>query len=409
MNILFYTEQTLTPMTGGIGRITSVLTDYFRNVFGYRVYSIYSKEVNPAFPVTETDGKICLRLHDRLGIRLNLWGNYKKAAKYIEEHQIDVVIVQTSLDVVGKLRKALDGVNCNPVIISVLHFTPGTDECFTEIRDIKGVRKIDVAFIKLMLKVIIFPLYKCMIGYATKKAYRNAYVLGDKVVLLSAPYKNVYKKYAGICDSSKFYVQPNCLSFNEEYRKEDLCRKEKIVLVVARLNERIKRISVMLKVWKEIEQMPQYEDWKFIIVGDGESKTYYQHMIGELALKRCFMEGSRQPMDYYCRASIFLMTSLFEGFPMTLVEAQQFGCVPIVYDAFESLKDVVINGRNGMIVPNDKEDHFVESLTALMADDDSRGKMAVNALGDCRKFSQENVCKQWKIFLEEICQRKEKR
>lgn len=406
MNILFYTEQDLTPMTGGIGRITSVLTDYFRNTFGYQVYSIYSKEVNPSFPITETDGKICLRLHDRLGIRLNCRINYVKAARYIAEQQIDVVIIQTSLDVVGKLRRALNRIDYHPVIVSALHFTPGTDERFVEVQDIKRVKKISATSLKLIMKVATFPLYKRMIGYATRKAYRDAYRLGDKVLLLSGSYMNVYRKYAGIDDSSKFHIQPNCLSFNEEYQKEDLQYKEKIVLVVARLDERIKRISIMLRAWQQIERMSQYNDWSFYIVGDGDSKEYYEGLKQEMGLKRCFLEGRQQPAAYYRRASVFLMTSLFEGFPMTLVEAQQFGCVPVVYDAFTSLKDVVTDGQDGIIVSNNDEKQFVESLINLMEDNDKRRHLAVNALENCQRFSQETICNQWKDFLMKICKKK---
>lgn len=410
MNILFYTEQDLTPMTGGIGRISSVLTGYFRQYYGWKVYSIYSKEVNPAFPVTETDGKICLRLHDRLAIRSGLAENYVKAAEYIAKYKIDVVIIQTSLDVVSKLKKQLRKIDCSAKIISVLHFNPGGDEWTSSmVSEMKRVKGIDSTSLKFLVKSLLSPIYNRMIHQATVSAYRTAYRDGDTVMLLSPAYINTYRKYAGISERDKFTALPNCLSFNEKYTIKDLQTKERIALVVARLTEGQKRISLILKIWKRIEENRETKDWHLMIVGEGEAKKMYQQMAEKLRLERCLFEGRQNPVDYYRRASIFLMTSLFEGFPMTLVEAQQFGCVPIVYDAFESLRDVVTDGRNGSIVLNNDEDQYVRTLVSLMTNDEWRQELAANALIDCQRFSQETICNQWKNKLEEICLRKERK
>lgn len=407
MNILFYTEQDLTPMTGGIGRITSVLTDYFRNTFGYRVYSIYSKEVNPSFPITETDGKICLRLHDRLGIRLYSRGNYMKAARYIADQQIDVVIIQTSLDVVKKLRERLQQIDYHVGVVAVLHFNPGGDEWTSSIvSEMNKVKGLNGASLKFLVKALAYPLYNQIIHRATVAAYRTAYREGNCVMLLSSSYVDAYREYAGISEQDKFVALPNCLSYREKCEVDSLQGKEHLVLVVARLTEGQKRVSLILKIWKKIEEYQYIKDWRLMIVGDGESREMYQQMVTELGLYRCSFEGQQNPIEYYRRASVFLMTSLFEGFPMTLVEAQQFGCVPVVYDAFASLKDVVTDEQDGIIVPNNDEKQFIESLTNLMEDNEKRCQLAVNALVNCQRFNQETICNQWKDFLEKICKKK---
>ena len=406
MNILFYTQQDISPMTGGIGRITSIMTNYFRKEFGYKIYSIYSDEIAETIQHTETDGKIRLRLHDRLGIRPKIKSNCKKAAEYIARHQIDIIIVQTSLDVVGKLQKALKQTNYTTKIISVLHFMPGTDEWLVNIRDIRNVKRLNITSLRLLTKIILLPLHKALIKRATQRAYRNAYQIGERVLLLSSSYIKLYQHYAQIQDKSKFVAIPNCLSFNIKYDKENIKDKEQTIIVVARLEECSKRISAMLRIWQRIEQDESYKNWKFEIVGDGDAKVLYETMIKGLNLKRCFLKGRQNPISFYQRASIFLMTSAFEGFPMTLIEAQQFGCVPIVYNAFSSLKDVVTNGRNGIIVPNNDEEKFKKSLTELMDNAKGRKQLAENAIIDCQRFSQETICNQWKSFLENLCKNK---
>nr|WP_302830148.1 glycosyltransferase [uncultured Bacteroides sp.] len=402
MNILFYTQQDISPTTGGIGRITSILTEYFRKQYDYKIYSIYADEIPYSLQHTDTNGKIRLRLHDRLGIRPKIRRNYKKAASYIAKNQIDIVIIQTSLDVVNRLQKALKRINYSVKIISALHYMPGTDERFIEIEDIKKISGVNIDSLRLLTRLILLPIYCPLIKQATKKAYFNAYQKGEKLILLSSSYIKLYQQYAQIRDNSKFLVIPNCLSFNSEYHKEDIQYKEQTIIVVARLDERIKRISIMLRIWQKIEQDDNFKNWKFEIVGDGISKTLYETMIKTLKLKHCFIVGRQNPIDYYRRASIFLMTSSFEGFPMTLIEAQQFGCVPIVYNSFSSLKDVIIDGRNGIIISNNDETQFQKAFTELMENDMRRKQLAANAMTDCQKFNQERICNQWKLLIEKI-------
>lgn len=144
-------------MTGGIGRATTVLNDYFRNCFGWKVYSIYAFEAKDDCVRAVNDGSIQLRLHDRLGMR-RLTQNYVLATDFIRQNQIQIVIIQTSMDVVAKLRKALDRGNLHNVkIISVLHYSPGTDEFPISLSELKSSILQGKASAKNLLKGIVAP------------------------------------------------------------------------------------------------------------------------------------------------------------------------------------------------------------------------------------------------------------
>ena len=90
-------------------------------------------------------------------------------------------------------------------------------------------------------------------------------------------------------------------------------------------------------------------------------------MAAKMSIKNViFMGHSNKVSEYYNKSKIFLMTSIWEGLPMTLIEAQHYGCVPIVYDNFDALKDIIINGKTGFIItPNDRV-NFVSTLRMLM-------------------------------------------
>lgn len=95
-----------------------------------------------------------------------------------------------------------------------------------------------------------------------------------------------------------------------------------------------------------------------------------------------------------------LMTSAYEGFPMTLLEAQQNGVVPIVMDTFSSIHDIVTDGVNGIITPTVIFD-FVKALDSLMKDNMTLSKMAIAGMNSCDKYHISIICDKWeKIFTE---------
>ena len=392
----------MSGMTGGIGRATTVLTDYFRTNYGWKVFSIYAFEAKDDCIRTVNDGAIRLRLHDRLGFR-RLTANYDRSVEFIRQHQIQIVIIQTSMDVVAKLRKALDKGNLHHVrIISVLHYSPGTDEFPINLSELKSNLLHGRASVKDLLKGIIAPAYNALEHQATVRAYQKAYQQGDAVVLLSDSYIPYYKAFAHLDETGKLLAIPNCLPFEYNLTDAEIATKEKSALVVGRMVDFPKRVSLILKMWQKMEQHPQAEGWRLDIVGDGPELEAFKTLADKLELKRCTFHGRQDPIGFYRRSSLFFMASEFEGFPMTLVEAQQMGCVPIAFDSFGSLGEVVTDGINGRIVPNNDCDSFIRTAIAMMENSADRQQLIRNGLADCQRFSQRNICERWKQLIESL-------
>lgn len=227
-----------------------------------------------------------------------------------------------------------------------------------------------------------------------KKKYRLPYDYADKVVLLSDRFIPEYQFFSG-GEQSHFRAIPNMLPLNESDCTP--AAKEKVILLVSRMEERQKRIKLALQIWRRIPR----NGWKLKIVGAGEDLNYFLFWAKKWDLKDVSFEGRQNPISYYRKASVFMMTSAFEGLPMTILEAQQNGCVPVVFDTFASLPDVVTDGRNGFIVPERNIDEYVARLTQLMNDESLRKEMAENAIKDCQRFAPEKVAEQWhKLFTE---------
>lgn len=403
MNIAFYTQQVITPYTGGIGRVTSILTNLFRKYFGWKVYSIYAESVPDSFDKTPVDGFIQRRLHDRWSLRKGIKDNTQEVALFLKQNQIDIVVIQTSMDVAKRLRLATNKIGYNVKIITCLHFAPGKDIFLTELKDIKKCQGFTKKSLKIFLKAILSPVYNPQIIRLTKYCYRNAYTYSDRVCLLSETYKNAFCQFAGISNKdNKLIAIPNPLSFSTDFPKKELERKRHIALVVGRLSEYEKRISTILSIWGRFEKEYPQSDWILKIVGDGISLHDYKKQAENLHLKKCSFEGLQNPISYYKESALFLMTSATEGFPMTLVEAQQNGCVPIAMNSFLSVTDIITSQRNGIIVNYGDNEKFFTSMLELMNNPTSLQMLAENALDDCQKYSQENIGKYWNKLFNEL-------
>lgn len=402
MNIAFYTEWEISPYTGGIGRVTSILTDCFRHQYGWKVYAMYAKAISPSLSKTEVDGECMGRLHDRFGVRREIGRNTKRAAEFIKEKHVDAVIVQTSMDVPMRLRAALHCIGYDTRIISCLHFAPGTDIFLNKLSDVRKVKPFSANGMKTVLKSVFSVVYTPLITQLTKRCYRRAYRFSDFVFLLSESYKDAFCKFSGVREQRRLMTMSNPLSFNTFLPESGLKEKKAVALVVGRMSEYEKRISRILSVWKAFEERNPDSTWLLKIVGDGVSLPDYKRQSAVLGLKRCRFEGAQSPVPYYEESRLFLMTSAFEGFPMTLLEAQQFGCVPIAMNAFSSLPEIVTDRRNGIIVANGDERQFLSAIEDLAADSAKWHGLAVNAIKDCRHFSQDAICSKWKQIIEEM-------
>ncbi|MEO5139989.1 glycosyltransferase, partial [Bacteroides ovatus] len=114
-----------------------------------------------------------------------------------------------------------------------------------------------------------------------------------------------------------------------------------------------------------------------------------------------YVGRSKNPQKLYQESKIFMMTSNFEGFGMTLTEALQNACVPFVFNTFSSLHDIIESDYNGFIIPAKDEILYATKMIEFMQGK-NQDKYAVQALESSRKFSIENIGLQWIHLLNEL-------
>jgi glycosyltransferase involved in cell wall biosynthesis len=220
----------------------------------------------------------------------------------------------------------------------------------------------------------------------------------DIFVMLSNKFIEEYKKNMPNKDLSKLRSIYNPIA--SENQNIDFSKKSKNLLVVSRISEEQKRISLIIEIWKRISKKEVYKDWNLIIIGDGPDMEKSQKLAKNLP--RIDFKGWQKPQSYYLDSPIFLMTSAYEGFPITLIEAQNYGCVSVAMDSYLSLHDIVKNGENGFIVPNNDKNAFIDKVCLLMDNIELQEKMAKDAMNSCKKFDVGEIAKKWENLFREL-------
>lgn len=391
--LLFYTRYHCVPSKGGTEHTTITIAKELLKRYNIHSVSTYTNIFDGESECFDAEYK--------------LPKNKKKATLHIEQiiekHNVNFIIIQGYFHEIDMFKNAIKN-RSNCYLIFAHHFNPGWEilkhgEVVERINRTKGLKHLKYKF-----KLSIFPVFLKLSNYNLSKRYRHAYEEADKIVLLSSGYIDKFAKFGHFKDHSKFCVIPNALTFAETFNMESYDEKEKIVLIVSRLDERQKRIHLALNIWKQVKNNPNLANWKLQIVGDGERpcvKEYISWTANKGIYDVTFF-GRRDPEFFYKKASAFMMTSACEGLPLTIIEAQQQAVVPIVFDTFSSIHDILSNSVNGCIIEEGDLEKYANVLEHLLLDDQSRRLMAENSLESQQKFTKEVVMKKWVELFNDI-------
>lgn len=392
MNILFYTLYEVSPQKGGTERITSTISKILKEKYKHKCYSIYSIPLSNNYIKTSFDQKEQISFNEHF--KENIY-------KFINQNKIDFVINQGVFIHTKALKQAVNRTErCK--LLTTHHFSPGSEELFFNRHHIKYITRHN--FFKYIIKELLYPIEKIIDHNRNVKSYNDTYKYSDYMILLSPHFKQKFIEYAKINNyPEKFYFIPNSLSFNYFFNIEEYKTKEKEVLIVSRLDESHKRISLALKIWKEIEKINDIKQWKLTIVGHGEEyENEYKTYVNNNHLKRVKFVGLQQPEIYYKRASIFMMTSISEGWGLTLTEAQQFGVVPIAFESYASISDIITNYENGILIEENNCKAYIDQLHILMTDNHMRERIAQNAVLSSKRFEINTIAEKWNYLLNNL-------
>lgn len=398
MNILFLMKVF---EVGGQEKVTAILAECFAN-HGHNV-TIASFATPAGLIADNLDKRIRLvDLHSEFKCNDKVVADVRKL---LIDAQIDIVINQWGLPFVPAkvLNKAIHApyhtmspLATKPKLktIAIYHNDPESNARIKEV-------EIALEGCKNPLQRMALNVKRWAFKQVTASSMRYVYAHNDQYQVLSPSYIDGFKAFTGLKHTDHLISLTNPVTIDSSDFSYSFGQKQKEVIYCGRVDYNQKRVYRLIDAWALIEK--DFPEWKLTIVGDGVSRKDVEEQASKLGLKNVQFEGFQQPLEYYKRASVLVLTSEYEGFPLVLAECMGFGVVPVVYDSFSAVHDIINDGANGAIVPKVKGEFstavFANSLRNVMTDDDKRDLMAQAAIETSKTYSIENIYKEWeKVF-----------
>lgn len=364
-------------MAGGVERVLTLKANYFSEHNGYDITIIITegKDKPLFYPLSEKIKLINLDINFE-----ELWACsfLKKIFVYLKKQRIykkklTAELMRIRPDItISLLRREINfltSIHDGSKKIGELHVNRANYRNF-EVGDSNAFK---IFFSKLWMKSLVSHLKRL-----------------DRFVVLTKEDKLAWKEL----DNVEVIPDPLAFDINEV---SPLTNKR--VIAVGRYVYQ-KGFDLLLQAWSKIEKL--IPDWELAIYGMGD-RTLYESLIDSLQIdkNRCHLYGPTDDIKReYLNSSLFVFSSRFEGFGMVLIEAMACGLPVVSFDCPCGPKDIVSDGKDGILVENGNVLELADHMISLTEDDKRRKSMSENALKNVQRYKIEKIAQQWKLLFE---------
>ncbi len=146
---------------------------------------------------------------------------------------------------------------------------------------------------------------------------------------------------------------------------------------------------------KNIEQLLEAADRlkvKLLIIGKGSLKNELMEKYNSPLINWISKVENRKIPDFINQAQVFILPSLHEGHPKSLIEAMSCGC-PVIGAKSPGIKDIINDGVNGVLCGT-SSNSIMENITYVLSNLDLRAKIGAHARKDVKKlYSLDRIIK----------------
>jgi len=232
---------------------------------------------------------------------------------------------------------------------------------------------------------------------------RRLYPRAESVIALSAGVKADLEENFGV-PGDKINVIYNPVDCEEaqaaaEERLNESIFEEgvPVALTTGRLVS-LKNHALLIRAFAQArEQIPS----KLVLLGEGPLKPELHRLASDLGIDKHvhFLGWRSNPFQYMGRSSLFVLTSNYEGFGNVLVEAMACGCPVISTDCPSGPREILQDGKYGLLVPVGDEAKLVEAMKTALTDEALRSRLAAAGVQRARDFDLPVIAKQYEEVL----------
>lgn len=188
-----------------------------------------------------------------------------------------------------------------------------------------------------------------------------------KVIAISQSVKRSLSKYEFI-PQKKIFVLSNCVDFEKfnmaSTLHSEITDKKFIIGTVGRI-EKVKGINYLILAMKII--LKKYPNATLEIIGEGSELNELKSQTKKINISNSviFFGKLANTIPNYSRMNVFVLPSVLEGFGLVLLEAMAAG-VPVVATNVDGIKEVVVNGESGILVPPKNPEAIADAVINII-------------------------------------------
>ena len=228
--------------------------------------------------------------------------------------------------------------------------------------------------------------------FLAKMIYKQA----EKLICVSKAIEDKVKEKYGFKNTITLYNPIDLSKLIIEDPKEILGQ---YILFFGRLEEKSKNFSLMLEAFS-ISKIHE-KGYQLLIMGDGPDTALILAKIEQFKLSNSVkrIPYQKNPFDYVKNAKFTLLTSHYEGFPMSIIESLALSTPVVAVNCNSGPAEVISNGFNGLLVENYNPNALAKAMNRLIEDEDLYHICKENAPKSIQHLSVENISKQWNQIL----------
>jgi glycosyltransferase involved in cell wall biosynthesis len=244
--------------------------------------------------------------------------------------------------------------------------------------------------------------------YLRRLTVRFLYPKADAVVVNSANMGGELLRLCGIPDKKVFVIhnpvdiqkirQMSQDAIHHPWYRENI----PIIIAIGRLTQQ-KGFSFLLQSVHLLKSgnVP----CRIVILGEGREEKRLKKTAEELDIQDSvdFLGFQHNPYGYLARADLYVLPSLYEGFPNALLEAMALGVPAIATRCPTGPDEIITDGENGLLVPPADATALAQAIKKLLLDNDMRKKFSEEGKKRAEAFAVKKIMMQYEDVIEKVC------
>jgi len=236
--------------------------------------------------------------------------------------------------------------------------------------------------------------------YFPKSVWAARFLYSDaaKLVCVSKAIENSVKSKFGLTNTVTIY---NSVEFNEISYDQDLEKYGNYLLYFGRFDTNVKNFDLLLEAFLKSEIYKN--GYKLLFLGDGPDKNYIVETAKKLGISAhvAMIPFQPNPFAYVKQAKFTVLTSHFEGFPMSLIESLALRTPVISVDCESGPSEIIQNEINGLLVENYNRDTLANAFKRFVSDANLYDICKTNAKESVKHLSSPTIARKWQQILSE--------